>query len=48
MKPLRILNKMVDLVLNYRPESKVKPPKERKKSTKKAKLDESTKRESST
>jgi hypothetical protein len=34
MKPPKILDKMVDVVLAYRPESKVKPPKERKKSTK--------------
>lgn len=48
MKPPKILDKMADLVLNYRPESKVKPPRQRKKSTKKVKPDESTKRESST
>ena len=48
MKPPKILDKMADLVLNYRPESKQKPPRQRKKSTKKAKPDESTKRESST
>jgi hypothetical protein len=34
LKPLKIFNKMADVVLSYRPESKVKPPKERKKSTK--------------
>lgn len=48
MKPPRILNKIIDVVLNYRPESKQKPPKPRKKSTKKASDAESTKRESST
>jgi hypothetical protein len=48
MKPPRILNKIADLVLHYRPEAKVKPPKPRKKSTKKAKPSESEKRESST
>jgi hypothetical protein len=48
MKPPRILNKIVDVVLNYRPEAKQKPPRQRKKSTKKAKLNESTERESST
>ena len=31
MKPPKILDKMVDVVLAYRPESKVKPPRERKK-----------------
>ena len=34
MKPPKILNKMVDVVLNYRPESKQKPPRQRKISTK--------------
>jgi hypothetical protein len=48
MKPPKILNKMVDVVLAYRPESKVKPPKQRKKSTKRLRDAESEKRESST
>ena len=48
MKPPRVLNKMVDVVLAYRPESKVKPPKERKKSTKRLSDAESKKRESTT
>jgi hypothetical protein len=48
MKPPRILNKITDLVLNYRPESKVKPPKARKKSTKRLTDAESKKRESTT
>jgi len=48
MKPPRILNKIVDVVLKYRPESKQKPPCQRKKSTRKVKPDESTERESST
>ena len=48
MKPPKILNKMVDIVLNYRPESKQKPPRQRKKSTKLVTQDESVKRESST
>jgi hypothetical protein len=48
MKPPRILNRITDLVLNYRPESKVKPRKERKKSTKRISDAESEKRESST
>lgn len=48
MKPPKILDKMADVVLAYRPESKVKPPKERKKSTKRLSDAESKKRESST
>jgi hypothetical protein len=48
MKPPKILDKIVDVVLNYRPEAKQKPAHQRKKSTKKAKPEESTKRESST
>lgn len=48
MKAPRILNKITDLVLNYRPQSKQKPARKRKKSTKKVKLNESTERESST
>lgn len=48
MKPPKILDKMVDVVLAYRPKSKLKPPRQRKKSTKKVKPDESTERESST
>ncbi len=34
MKPPKVLDKMVDLVLRYRPESKVKAPQERKKKAK--------------
>jgi hypothetical protein len=30
MKPPRILNKIADIVLNYRPETKQKPPRKRK------------------
>ena len=48
MKPPKILDKMVEVVLAYRPESKVKIPKERKKSTKRLRDAESKKRESST
>jgi hypothetical protein len=48
MKPPKILDKIVDVVLNYRPDAKQKPPRQRKKSTKKVKPDESAKRESST
>jgi hypothetical protein len=48
MKPPKILNKIVDVVLAYRPESKAKPPNERKISTKRLKDAESKKRESST
>ncbi len=48
MKPPRILNKIADVVLKYRPESKQKPPRQRKKSTKKVRPDESTERESTT
>jgi hypothetical protein len=39
MKTPKVLDKMVDVVLRYRPESKVKPPRERKKKAK-AKVDE--------
>lgn len=45
---LQVVVEVADLVLNYRPESKVKPPRQRKKSTKRVTPDESTKRESST
>jgi hypothetical protein len=48
MKPPQILTKMVDVVLAYRPESKVKPPRKRKISTKRLSDAESKKRESST
>jgi hypothetical protein len=48
MKPPKILDQIVDVVLKYRPESRQKPAKPRKKSTKKVKPDESTERESST
>jgi hypothetical protein len=34
MKPPKILDKIVDVVLRYRPESKAKAPQERKKKTK--------------
>lgn len=34
MKPPKVLEKMVDIVLRYRPESKAKEPRERKKKTK--------------
>jgi hypothetical protein len=48
MKPPRILNKITDLVLNYRPEAKQKPPRQRKISTKRLSDAESKKRELST
>ena len=48
MKPPKALEKIVDVVLAYRPPEKQKPPRQRKKSTKKVRPDESTKRESST
>lgn len=48
MRAPRILNKITDLVLNYRPESKQKPPRQRKISTKRLSDAESKKRESST
>jgi hypothetical protein len=34
MKPPKALEKMVDTVLRYRPESKIKPPRQRKKKAK--------------
>ncbi|MGI0135183.1 MAG: hypothetical protein ACREBW_09535 [Candidatus Micrarchaeaceae archaeon] len=34
MKTPKVLDKMVDIVLRYRPESKVKEPRERKKKPK--------------
>ena len=34
MKTPKVLDKMVDLVLRYRPESKVKPPRQRAKKPK--------------
>jgi hypothetical protein len=34
MKTPKVLDKMADIVLRYRPESKVKPPRERKKKAK--------------
>jgi hypothetical protein len=37
LNPPRILNKITDLVLNYRPEAKQKPPRQRKKSIQKVK-----------
>jgi hypothetical protein len=48
MKPPKVLDKIVDVVLAYRPPEKQKLPRQRKKSTKKAKAEESTKRELST
>jgi transposase-like protein len=39
MKTPKVLDKMVDVVLRYRPEAKVKPPRERKKKAK-AEVDE--------
>jgi hypothetical protein len=48
MKTPKVLDKMVDVVLAYRPPERQKPPRKRKKSTKKVTPDESTKRESST
>jgi hypothetical protein len=48
MKPPKILDKIVDVVLKYRPESKQKPPRKRKISTKRLSDKESKKRESST
>ena len=48
MKPPKVLDKIVDVVLAYRSQEKQKPPRQRKKSTKKQKPEESTKRESST
>ncbi len=45
MKPPKILNKMVDIVLNYRPETKVKPPRKRKIDPKRLTGAESTKRD---
>ena len=34
MKAPKVFDKMIDTVLRYRPESKVKPPRERKKKEK--------------
>jgi hypothetical protein len=48
MKTPKVLDKMADIVLAYRPSEKQKPPRQRKKSTKEVKPDESAKRESST
>ena len=48
MKPPKILNQIVDVVLKYRPEAKQKPPRQRKISTKRISDAESKKRESST
>ena len=48
MKAPRILNKITDLVLSYRPEAKQKPPRKRKIDPKRLTNAESTKRESKT
>lgn len=48
MKTPKVLDKMADIVLAYRPAEKQKPPRQRKKPTKQVKPDESTKRESIT
>jgi hypothetical protein len=48
MKPPKILDKIVDVVLKYRPEAKQKPPRQRKISRKRLSEAESKKRESKT
>jgi hypothetical protein len=48
LKPPKILDKIVDVVLKYRPEAKQKPPRQRKISTKRLSDAESKKRESKT
>jgi hypothetical protein len=48
MKPPKLLNKIVDVVLNYRPEAKQKQPKKRSKKAKPQTDDSKVKRESST
>jgi transposase-like protein len=48
LKPPKILDKIVDVVLKYRPEEKQKPPRQRKISTKRLSDAESKKRESKT
>lgn len=47
MKPPRILNKIADVVLNYRPETKQKPPRKRKIDPKRQRDESKEKRESS-
>ena len=47
MKPPRILNKIADVVLNYRPEAKQKPPRKRKIDPKRKRDENTGKRESS-
>jgi hypothetical protein len=48
MKTPKVLDKMADIVLAYRPPEKQKTPRQRKKSTKPVTQDESAKRESNT
>lgn len=48
MKAPRILNKITDLVLNYRPESKQKAPRKRKIDPKRQANEDKGKRESNT
>jgi hypothetical protein len=48
MKTPKVLDKLADIVLAYRPPEKQKPPRQRKKSTSKISAEKSTKRESST
>jgi hypothetical protein len=48
VQALMALDAVCDVVLAYRPKAKQKAPRERKKSTKKVKPNESTERESST
>ena len=47
MKPPKILNKIADIVLNYRPETKQKPPRKRKIDPKRQRDENKGKRESS-
>ena len=47
MKPPKVLEKMVDVVLRYRPEDKQKQPRKRKKAAKPEKTETKDKRESS-
>jgi hypothetical protein len=47
MKPPKILNKIADVVLNYRPETKQKPPRKRKIDPKRQRNENTGKRESS-
>ena len=48
MKTPKVLDKMVDIVLAYRPPERQKPPRKRKISTKRLSDAESKKRESNT